>query len=81
MEKKKKEKKKKKENVVRTSDINRWILDPSPHKTDGTVLTRASITLRSRRAKKIVGNIVYDHINPISNFDTEVSLSQTLTRV
>lgn len=71
-----KKKEEKKENVARKSDVNRWILDPSPHKTDGTALT--SITLRNRRAENRTRYRPSDLINPLP---TSISLSQTLTRV
>lgn len=73
-------KKEKKENVARAEAIvNRWILDPSPHKTDGTALTRASITLRSGRVENRRKYRLSDLINPVPT--TDVSLSQTLTCV
>lgn len=71
-----KKKEEKKENVARKSDVNRWILDPSPHKTDGTALT--SITLRNRRAENRTRYRPSDLINPLP---TSISLSQMLTRV
>ena len=72
-------KRKKRKRCTCRSDVNRWILDPSPHKTDGTALTRASITLRSGRVENRRKYRLSDLINPVPT--TDVSLSQTLTCV